>query len=519
MKKITLMLLVLIAGISQVKADDTYTVAGAIYYDSDPGEAVAIFGGAWDPAITANDMTLKEGTTYTLTKDISSLNLPSGTYQFKICKDHGWTDNWGLNGEKNGANNSYVYVPVGSEEITFVFDSSTGENYAYTSPIFYTVAGGSTEVLGTFWDVSNTANDLTLVRDNTYILTKKNVTVTNDVGDMEFKVVKNRDYAQGEWPLSNQKVKLTAGTYDVTFIFNLDNNITYAFTSEKGINLKGNFSESDEKMTQDESDVLKYSYTRADFVPTDAIKESDVWKVRYKLQANGENYYQNPSGDAYNTYNLQEAQKFDLFFTADLGKNTVSLEAKRVVEIGASGMATIASSHSLDFAKAEDADGNKTLKAYKVTSISKTVATLTEVSNVKYGNGLLLVGTPNTKYTVPFGDGTDDMSDNKLQGAPNGYNVTTEGDIYILHTDGKFHPAAVGAVPAGKAYLLKADVPAEARTLELVFEGEATGISNVDVNANDNFNANAPMYNLAGQRVTKSYKGVVIQNGKKMLNK
>ena len=39
-----------------------------------------------------------------------------------------------------------------------------------------------------------------------------------------------------------------------------------------------------------------------------------------------------------------------------------------------------------------------------------------------------------------------------------------------------------------------------------------------DVNANDNFD-NAPMYNLAGQRVSKSYKGIVIQNGKKMIKK
>lgn len=50
-------------------------------------------------------------------------------------------------------------------------------------------------------------------------------------------------------------------------------------------------------------------------------------------------------------------------------------------------------------------------------------------------------------------------------------------------------------------------------------DGETTGISNVDVNANANFDANAPMYNLAGQKVTKSYKGVVIQNGKKYMNK
>jgi hypothetical protein len=30
-------------------------------------------------------------------------------------------------------------------------------------------------------------------------------------------------------------------------------------------------------------------------------------------------------------------------------------------------------------------------------------------------------------------------------------------------------------------------------------------------------NENAPIYNLAGQRVDKSFKGVVIQNGKKFI--
>lgn len=45
---------------------------------------------------------------------------------------------------------------------------------------------------------------------------------------------------------------------------------------------------------------------------------------------------------------------------------------------------------------------------------------------------------------------------------------------------------------------------------------DATAIKNIDADA---ANANAPIYNLAGQQVTDSYKGVVIQNGKKRLNK
>jgi hypothetical protein len=33
------------------------------------------------------------------------------------------------------------------------------------------------------------------------------------------------------------------------------------------------------------------------------------------------------------------------------------------------------------------------------------------------------------------------------------------------------------------------------------------------------FNANAPMYNISGQKVDKSYKGLMIQNGRKFMNK
>jgi len=56
--------------------------------------------------------------------------------------------------------------------------------------------------------------------------------------------------------------------------------------------------------------------------------------------------------------------------------------------------------------------------------------------------------------------------------------------------------------------------------ISMVFEDdEATGISNLNDNVNDNIDANAPRYNIAGQRVDAGYKGVVIQNGKKILIK
>lgn len=46
--------------------------------------------------------------------------------------------------------------------------------------------------------------------------------------------------------------------------------------------------------------------------------------------------------------------------------------------------------------------------------------------------------------------------------------------------------------------------------------GKTTGITNITT---DEAAKNAPVYNLAGQKVTKAYKGVIIKNGKKMIQK
>ena len=55
---------------------------------------------------------------------------------------------------------------------------------------------------------------------------------------------------------------------------------------------------------------------------------------------------------------------------------------------------------------------------------------------------------------------------------------------------------------------------AEPESVEADFSGGA-GIANVKAEAD----ANAPLYNLAGQKVNNDFKGVVIQNGRKMIQK
>ena len=56
----------------------------------------------------------------------------------------------------------------------------------------------------------------------------------------------------------------------------------------------------------------------------------------------------------------------------------------------------------------------------------------------------------------------------------------------------------------------------DANNILISQNGTTTGITNITANEAAK---NAPVYNLAGQKVTKAYKGVVIKNGKKMIQK
>lgn len=56
----------------------------------------------------------------------------------------------------------------------------------------------------------------------------------------------------------------------------------------------------------------------------------------------------------------------------------------------------------------------------------------------------------------------------------------------------------------------------DSNNILISLNGQTTGITNITA---DEAAKNAPVYNLAGQKVTKAYKGVVIKNGKKIIQK
>ena len=172
---------------------------------------------------------------------------------------------------------------------------------------------------------------------------------------------------------------------------------------------------------------------------------------------------------------------------------------------------TIASAYALDCANLPTG-----LTAYQVTSIAADKVTLTQVTEaVAAGTGLILKGTGGETYDIPVvASGTDISATNKLNAAVTATDVDANA-AYVLYKDEFRKVTNASSVPAGKAYLLATDVPAEARSLTFDF-GDATGISAIAKSQEPNANG---YYNLAGQRVAQPQKGLYIQDGKKVIIK
>lgn len=138
---------------------------------------------------------------------------------------------------------------------------------------------------------------------------------------------------------------------------------------------------------------------------------------------------------------------------------------------------------------------------------------------VPAGKAVLVQGTASTSYELTPAEKAADATFTTDLKASDG-TVTAAGDkIYAFGTlNGKSGFKLVNngiTIPAKKGYLELTGTTAAKPTF-FAFDGIGTGISHIEADAAFQ---NAAIYNLAGQRVDKSYKGVVIVNGKKMLRK
>lgn len=157
------------------------------------------------------------------------------------------------------------------------------------------------------------------------------------------------------------------------------------------------------------------------------------------------------------------------------------------------------------------------LTAYTLTvdETNKTVTAKEFTGVVPAGGAVLVKGDVSKAYTLTpattEGDATSFVTD--LQTGATTANGTQYGFTSKSGTPAFAQVKSGEDIPAKKGYIVLSG--ASAAKYSICFGDEATGIQTIEAASA----ANAAMYNLAGQRVDKAYKGIVIVNGKKYLNK
>ena len=178
---------------------------------------------------------------------------------------------------------------------------------------------------------------------------------------------------------------------------------------------------------------------------------------------------------------------------------------------------TYSNENALDFSNTEG------LTAYIITDANGTEA---EVSSVPAGTGVYVKGEPGTYKAYILSTSNTDVSENKLVGTGNTATQLTSNETttyYVFGRQGnpkkeafyKVKTDKATNVSANKAYL-KIDVPAsEAKDVITAGGGETDGINAVEAAET----LNDDIYNLQGQKVNHTTRGIYIVNGKKVILK
>jgi hypothetical protein len=231
------------------------------------------------------------------------------------------------------------------------------------------------------------------------------------------------------------------------------------------------------------------------------ITQNHAWDYSYPIGYNN-NYNLNYLIPGAGTYN------FDIRFNAE--KKNIEASVYNNVTITNAGYATFVASVNTNYTKAG-------LTAYAVTVNGET-ATLTPIDGiVAHGTGVILKGEAKTYKVYAYNTADPTVTvENNLQVS----NGDVEGDgstIYVLNKGtqgvGFYLLKAGNKLSAGKCYL-KIESSNGAKSF-IALDGSTTGISSLTTDATES----NTLYNLAGQRVSKGYKGVIIRNGKKYINK
>lgn len=156
---------------------------------------------------------------------------------------------------------------------------------------------------------------------------------------------------------------------------------------------------------------------------------------------------------------------------------------------------------------------------YKATEVNDNTVSLAKVNTtvIPAKTGVILYSATTGEKTLTYGGEADATAyDGNALKATGNSTVTAGDNVYALLA-GTQSLAKVQSgieIPANKAYL---EVTGSGAKLNFVIDGQVTGISSVK--SEEGRVGDEPAYNLAGQRVGKNYKGIVVKNGRKYIVK
>lgn len=271
-------------------------------------------------------------------------------------------------------------------------------------------------------------------------------------------------------------------------------------------------------------------------------------KQEFTSAAKGEQFTASVKNDQAGTYYITTVKAAQIYAVKFVPTNETASTKK--ITLPEQGIMTFSDVHAWKVPaglKAYIAGGQKTQKDGTIT------LALTQVETIPACTGVILEGKGGESYdltSTDYGtamkeDGSKSLvdlnyalrpviSDYSLEKTELTFDATDKKSFhnYILGVkDGKavFAPTEAGTLAAGKAYyrirrdqdkLAKAIKDGTAAAKVIFFSiggnGETTGINGIENEAKKN---DGIMFNLAGQKVQKSYKGMVIMNGKKFINK
>ena len=194
---------------------------------------------------------------------------------------------------------------------------------------------------------------------------------------------------------------------------------------------------------------------------------------------------------------------------------TVTYSKCETLTTAASGFATYASDYAVNYS-------DNGLEAYtvKVNDDKSGVVYTSFTGVVPAGKAVLIKGNASKEYVLaPATESAADFeTDLKVSDGTVAVTADNHDNIYAFGTlngESGFKHVKVGStIPAKKGYLELADATGAKNFY--AFDESTTGVS---MNISNIVDSETLFFNLAGQRVAKDYKGIVIKNGKKYMNK